>query len=45
MIKISNYTQTELAYYFASQAVASVVYLEGGYILRIGLNSKTVDEP
>jgi hypothetical protein len=45
MITTKNYTQKELAYYFASQATASVVYLEGGYILRIGLDSKTPEEP
>ena len=45
MLTTKNYTQKEMAYYFASQAAASLVYLEGGYILRIGLNSKTVDEP
>ena len=39
MITTKNYTQKEFAYYFASQATASVVYLEGGYILRIGLDS------
>jgi hypothetical protein len=45
MINIDSYTQTEIAYYFAAQAVASLVYLEGGYILRRGLNSETVDKP
>ena len=39
IITTKNYTQKEFAYYFVSQATASVVYLEGGYILRIGLDS------
>ena len=30
MITTKNYTQKEFAYYFASQATALVVYLEGG---------------
>ena len=45
MLITNDYTQKEMSYYLASQAAASLVYLEGGYILRIGLDSKTVDEP
>ena len=45
MILVDNYNKNEKAYYFASQATASLVYLEGGFILRIGLNSKTVKKP
>ncbi|HDL00770.1 MAG TPA: hypothetical protein ENH23_00865 [candidate division Zixibacteria bacterium] len=45
MISLNQYNKNEKAYYFASQATASLVYLEGGFILRIGLNSKTVDKP
>ena len=45
MITTKNYTQKELANYFASQATASVVYLEGAYIIRIGLDSKMPEKP
>jgi hypothetical protein len=45
MILFKDYNRIEKAYYFVAKAAASLVYLEGGFILRIGINSKTVDQP
>jgi hypothetical protein len=45
MILFKDYNRIEKAYYFAAKAAASLVYLEGGFILRIGVNSKTVNQP
>ncbi|MGO9021410.1 MAG: hypothetical protein ACLQVJ_23985 [Syntrophobacteraceae bacterium] len=45
MIVFKEYNITEKAHYFAARAAASLVYLEGGFILRIGVNAKTVSNP
>lgn len=45
MITFEEYNRIEKAYYFAARAAASLVYLEGGFILRIGLNAQTVYDP
>jgi hypothetical protein len=45
MILFKDYNRIEKAHYFAAKAAASLVYLEGGFILRIGINSKTVNQP
>ena len=41
---MTEYGKKERAYYYAARAVSSVVFLEGGFIERIGLGSETLAE-